>query len=56
MNTRKAIGFLDSVASFRLMIRVFGGEPFLHPDWPTIFRSAVAKGLPITVLTRGSGR
>ncbi len=54
MDTGKAIRFLGSVSSFRPMIRMFGGEPFLHPDWPAIFASAVGNGLPITVVTNGT--
>src|SRR5436190_6836588 len=48
MDSEKAIRFLESVKSFRPMIRIFGGEPFLHPAWPEIFAAAVANGLPIT--------
>ena len=54
METSKAIRFLDSVKSFRPMIRVFGGEPFLHPEWPRIFAAAVGNGLPITVVTNAT--
>jgi MoaA/NifB/PqqE/SkfB family radical SAM enzyme len=54
MDTATAIRFLDSVAYFRPMIRMFGGEPFLHPQWPAIFRAAVANGLPMTVVTNGT--
>jgi MoaA/NifB/PqqE/SkfB family radical SAM enzyme len=54
MDTRKAIRFLDSVSHFRPMIRMFGGEPFLHPHWPEIFAAAVRNGLPITVVTNGT--
>ena len=54
MDTGKAIRFLESVKSFRPMIRIFGGEPFLHPAWPEIFAAAVANGLPITVVTNGT--
>ena len=54
MDTAKAIRFLESVASFRPMIRIFGGEPFLHPAWPQIFAAAVANRLPITVVTNGT--
>jgi MoaA/NifB/PqqE/SkfB family radical SAM enzyme len=54
MDTGKAIRFLQSVAHFRPMIRMFGGEPFLHPEWPEIFAAAVANGLPITVVTNGT--
>lgn len=54
MDTGKAIRFLESVAPFKPMIRVFGGEPFLHPQWPVIFAAAVRNGLPITVVTNGT--
>lgn len=54
MDTAKAIRFLESVSHFRPMIRVFGGEPFLHPQWPRIFAAAVSNGLPITVVTNGT--
>lgn len=54
MDTAKAVAFLQSVAHFRPMIRMFGGEPFLHPDWPAIFAAAVSNGLPITVVTNGT--
>jgi MoaA/NifB/PqqE/SkfB family radical SAM enzyme len=54
MDTQKALRFLDSVKPFKPMIRVFGGEPFLHPEWPRIFAAAVANGLPITVVTNGT--
>jgi len=54
MDTGKAIRFLDSVKSFKPMIRVFGGEPFLHPHWPEIFGAAVGFGLPITVVTNAT--
>jgi MoaA/NifB/PqqE/SkfB family radical SAM enzyme len=54
MDTEKAIRFLDSVKAFRPMIRVFGGEPFLHPEWRRIFAAAVGNALPITVVTNGT--
>jgi len=54
MDTDKAIEFIDSLASFKPMIRFFGGEPFLHPQWPRIFAAAVGHGLPITVVTNGT--
>jgi MoaA/NifB/PqqE/SkfB family radical SAM enzyme len=53
MDTAKAIGLLESVAYFQPMIRVFGGEPFLHPQWPRIFSTAVVNGLPLRVVTNG---
>jgi MoaA/NifB/PqqE/SkfB family radical SAM enzyme len=54
MPTEKAIAFLESVKSFKPMIRVFGGEPFLHPQWPRIFAAAVERGLPLTVVTNAT--
>ena len=54
MDTAKALAFIDSISHFRPMIRFFGGEPFLHPEWPRIFGAAVSKGMPITVVTNGT--
>jgi MoaA/NifB/PqqE/SkfB family radical SAM enzyme len=54
MDTGKALAFLNSVSSFKPMIRVFGGEPFLHPEWPRIFAAAVGHGMPITVVTNAT--
>jgi len=54
VNTEKALAFIESIASFKPMIRFFGGEPFLHPEWPRIFAAAVSRGLPITVVTNGT--
>jgi len=54
MNTERAIAFIDSIAAFKPMIRFFGGEPFLHPEWPRIFSAAVARNMPITVVTNGT--
>ncbi|HET7436970.1 MAG TPA: radical SAM protein [Thermoanaerobaculia bacterium] len=54
METAKAIAFLESVAYFKPMIRLFGGEPFLHPEWPVIIKTAVTNGLPVTVVTNGT--
>lgn len=54
MDTGKAIRFLGSVAAFRPMIRMFGGEPLLHPEWPRIFAAAREHGLPFTIVTNGT--
>lgn len=53
IDTARALRFLESIASFRTMIRLFGGEPFLHPEWRRIVAAAVAKGLPVTAVTNG---
>jgi MoaA/NifB/PqqE/SkfB family radical SAM enzyme len=54
MDTDKAMRLLGEVATFRPMIRVFGGEPFLHPEWERIFACAVGHGLPLTVVTNAT--
>ena len=54
MNTARALRLLAEVAPFRPHIRVFGGEPFLHPEWPRIFAAAVGHGLPLTVVTNAT--
>jgi MoaA/NifB/PqqE/SkfB family radical SAM enzyme len=54
MDTGRAIRFLESVASFRPMIRMFGGEPLLHPEWPAVFAAARDHGLPFTIVTNGT--
>ncbi|HEY0787136.1 MAG TPA: radical SAM protein, partial [Thermoanaerobaculia bacterium] len=51
VETAKAIAFLDSIAWFRPMVRLFGGEPLLHPEWRRILEAAVARGLPVTLVT-----
>jgi MoaA/NifB/PqqE/SkfB family radical SAM enzyme len=54
MDTGKALRFLESVAPFRPMIRMFGGEPLLHPEWPRIFARTHELGLPFTIVTNGT--
>ncbi len=54
IDTAKAIRFIESVAPFRPMIRLFGGEPFLHRDWPQIVAAAVANGMSVTAVTNGT--
>ncbi|HEY0590788.1 MAG TPA: radical SAM protein [Thermoanaerobaculia bacterium] len=54
VETAKAIAFLDSIAWFRPMVRLFGGEPLLHPEWRRILEAAVARGLPVTLVTNGT--
>lgn len=53
MDTASALRFVDEVASFRPMLRLFGGETFLHPEWkkvvdqPTSVNKAFASGARI---------
>lgn len=54
IDTEKAVEFLNSVAYFRPRIRLFGGEPFLHPQWRRIFSVAIANGLELRVVTNGT--
>lgn len=53
MDTEAALRLLDEVAAFRPMIRLFGGEPFLHPRWRTIVDRARRLGLACTAVSNG---
>lgn len=53
MDTAAAFRFIEDVAPFRPMLRLFGGEAFLHPEWPEIVAAARAAGLPCTAVTNG---
>jgi len=53
VDTAAALRFVEDVARFRPMIRLFGGEAFLHPEWPTIVAGARDAGLYCTAVTNG---
>lgn len=53
MDTGAALRFLDGVAPFRPMIRLFGGEPFIHPEWRRVVDHARAHGLHCTAVSNG---
>jgi len=53
MDTGAALRFVATVAEFRPMIRLFGGEPFLHPEWRTVVESARDRGLHCTAVSNG---
>ncbi len=53
MDTEAALRFLDDVARFHPMIRLFGGEPFLHPHWLRIVEHARGLGLVVTAVSNG---
>ncbi|HEX3527080.1 MAG TPA: radical SAM protein [Thermoanaerobaculia bacterium] len=53
MDTGGALRLIDSVAGFHPMIRLFGGEPFLHPEWPRIVAAVRARGLHCTAVSNG---
>jgi MoaA/NifB/PqqE/SkfB family radical SAM enzyme len=54
MDTEAAFGLIRSVAPFRPMIRLFGGEAFLHPEWKTIVGFARTQGLHCTAVSNGT--
>jgi len=53
MDTGAALRFLDGVAPFRPMIRLFGGEPFIHPEWKRVVDHARGHGLHCTAVSNG---
>jgi MoaA/NifB/PqqE/SkfB family radical SAM enzyme len=53
MDTGAALRFIDEVAAFRPMIRLFGGEPFIHPEWRRVVASAREHGLQCTAVSNG---
>jgi MoaA/NifB/PqqE/SkfB family radical SAM enzyme len=54
MDTSSAIKLIDEISSFKPFIRLFGGEPFLHPEWFEIVRYAKEKGIFCTSVTNGT--
>lgn len=53
METGAALRLLAEMAPFRPMIRLVGGEPFLHPEWPRVVDAARGHGLHCTAVTNG---
>lgn len=53
MGVEDAERVLDGVAGFRPMIRLFGGEPFVHPRWPSIVAAVRERGMTCTAVTNG---
>ncbi|HET9233987.1 MAG TPA: radical SAM protein, partial [Candidatus Eisenbacteria bacterium] len=53
MDTGAALRFIDEVAAFRPMIRLFGGEPFIHPEWKRVVDHARGCGLHCTAVSNG---
>jgi MoaA/NifB/PqqE/SkfB family radical SAM enzyme len=53
MDTEAALRLVRSVADFHPMIRLFGGEPFLHPEWKKIIDFARGLGLHCTAVSNG---
>jgi MoaA/NifB/PqqE/SkfB family radical SAM enzyme len=54
MPFEKAIDLIDDVATFKPMIRLFGGEPFLHPQWLDVVLRARQRGMHCTAVTNGT--
>jgi MoaA/NifB/PqqE/SkfB family radical SAM enzyme len=53
MDLDGALRLIESVAAFRPMIRLFGGEPFIHPAWPQVVAAVRAQGLHCTAVSNG---
>jgi MoaA/NifB/PqqE/SkfB family radical SAM enzyme len=53
MDTGAALRLVSEVAAFRPMIRLFGGEPFIHPEWRRIVDHVRAQGLHCTAVSNG---
>jgi len=53
MDTCGALRLIDSVAAFHPMIRLFGGEPFIHPEWPRVVAAVRGHGLHCTAVSNG---
>ena len=45
---------IDNVRGFKPNITLFGGEPFLHPDWFEIIKAVKSAGLRCNVVTNGT--
>lgn len=45
---------IDDVRGFKPNITLFGGEPFLHPDWFNIIRIVKDAGLRCNIVTNGT--
>src|ERR1700687_3438488 len=53
MDTAAALRFIGEVAAFRPMIRLFGGEPFIHPEWRRVVECAREHDLHCTAVSNG---
>lgn len=55
ISSEKAINFIDQIVDMGcLYLTLTGGECLLHPDFNTIYKYAVKKGLIVSVFTNGS--
>jgi MoaA/NifB/PqqE/SkfB family radical SAM enzyme len=53
MDTGAALRLIGQVAAFRPMIRLFGGEPFIHPEWRQVVEHAREHELHCTAVSNG---
>lgn len=53
MEVGAALRFIGEVAAFRPMIRLFGGEPFVHPEWRRVVERVREHGLHCTAVSNG---
>jgi MoaA/NifB/PqqE/SkfB family radical SAM enzyme len=53
METGAALRLIDEVSAFRPMIRLFGGEPFIHPDWKSVVDHTRSRGMHCTAVSNG---
>ena len=44
---------MDELAKYHPAITLFGGEPFLHPEWEAIAHAAKSRGMRVNVITNG---
>ncbi len=55
MTTSRLVALLDQIADAGCLNLLFtGGEPFLRPDFPEIYRHAKERGLLVTVFSNGT--
>ncbi len=45
---------IDDIRGFRPNITLFGGEPFIHPDWYEIIKTIKSAGLRCNIVTNGT--
>lgn len=54
MKKENAFKLIEDIKKFKPFIRLFGGEPFLHPDWCEIVRYGIERGINFTCVTNGT--
>jgi MoaA/NifB/PqqE/SkfB family radical SAM enzyme len=54
MDTQAMLGLVHEVAPFRLLIRLIGGEPLLHPEWHRVIETAGEYGIWTTAVSNGT--